>query len=413
MIAALQTAALLLLAAPQGAADAAPAQLALQRYRVDPTRSSIGFEGESTLHDFSGKAGQLAGELRVEPEALSATAGGAIVVQARSLDTGSGKRDKNMREDLDVEHHPTIRFEIDALEGALDGWSGEVRARGRFLIHGVERERVFPVRFEPLGNGFRVQGSCTFDMSDHGIDPHSVLFVSVHDEVEVVFDVVATPVSARRLPADVRELTVVETFEPVDGPARTSTRHDRLWSRDGALLWESPGRAEWILADAGEVAAVDAADARRLPAAGPAERLFDPARRRLAQLPSRPDFERERAALERGLALAPAAGAASVERAEGRAAVRLGEVEYVAAEDLEGDAPFLGLLLAAEGVPAAVRAELGGLRGLPASARVREVTPEGVRTLELRLGEARPGQLPEWALRTQSWLRADEERHSQ
>jgi hypothetical protein len=68
-------------------ADFVPAPtLGLARWRVVPARSTIGFDGVSSLHDFTGKTHDITGELRVDPRDPEHSAGGDVSFAAASLD---------------------------------------------------------------------------------------------------------------------------------------------------------------------------------------------------------------------------------------------------------------------------------------------------------------------------------------
>src|SRR6185503_5293381 len=65
-----------------------------------PSLSRVGFDGESTLHDFSGATSQLAGEMEFDPSKPGDAPRARITVKATSLDTGNEDRDADMRKSL-------------------------------------------------------------------------------------------------------------------------------------------------------------------------------------------------------------------------------------------------------------------------------------------------------------------------
>jgi polyisoprenoid-binding protein YceI len=77
----------------------------------------------------------------VRPSGSSVT----FVIQTASLHTGSSLRDRHLRSDdfLDVERHPTIRYQSDSL---LPRGRGRYEAYGRLTLRGVTRPVVLPVR---------------------------------------------------------------------------------------------------------------------------------------------------------------------------------------------------------------------------------------------------------------------------
>lgn len=230
--------------------------LALQRYEIDAPKSQVGFDGSSTLHDFTGKTRAIGGELRADPLDPARLAGGVVWVEAKTIDTDNGSRDKEMRSVLDVEHHPRIEFRLDDVTGRLVQGRGEFRANGRFTIHGVEKPRTVAFKIEPLApeqggpaGALHVLGEARFKMTDHGLERPGVLFVKVADEVRVWLDLLLVPVKDPLLDALARPVEVVETFTPRGGKAAAWTkRGEEVFWRSGATrLWERRLAPDWIL----------------------------------------------------------------------------------------------------------------------------------------------------------------------
>jgi len=332
-------------------------ELRAERYVVDPAASEVGFHGSSDLHDFTGRSKRVSGEMLVDLEALGTLAGGAFRVQAKSLDTDNSSRDKKMRKTLDVDRYPEIVFELGRASGALPPEGGKVSVDGAFVIHGVRRERSFQLDVRPRDDGaLRVRGKTRFEMTDHGIEPPSVLFIDVAEEVEVYVDLLLRPADAPPLDAQRVALTVV------DGSG--ASHEERLWLRPDALLWERPARGTWVLGRAGT------AESFRFGA--PLDRTAHATLARTAP-----------------------AGAPSVQRDEGSLRVAWEGEPWLELEGLRGDAPFGALLARVDGLPPAVQSELEATRGLPVRWRLRTLRGE---VLEATLGEPAAGALPAWAL---------------
>src|SRR3954466_1711004 len=87
--------------------------IGLDRFEVDARTSTIGFDGTSTLHDFTGKTHAITGDFRADAGDPARLVGGAVWIEARTLDTGNGSRDSDMRDVLDVSKYPQIVFRID------------------------------------------------------------------------------------------------------------------------------------------------------------------------------------------------------------------------------------------------------------------------------------------------------------
>jgi polyisoprenoid-binding protein YceI len=357
---------LLLLAGFQDPVQPAPLEPALRRYRVNPEVSAIGFDGTSTLHDFTGRSRGTQGEVRFDPENLATTVGGQLRVEARTLDTGSGKRDKKMRSTLEVDEYPYIRFMIDSVTGTMNDRSARLEASGRFDIHGVERTRVLALRLSPDGEfGIRVRGESRFDISDHGMDTPGVLFVSMHDEVRAWLDVTLLPVEGPTTKAVSRLLSIRESREA----SETSTREERVWIAPEGLLWERASEAEWILVREDATLLLDMRRATR--------RSVVPG----------------------------ATEAAEIVRQGEHVSIRWNGVDWIELEGLAGDTAFISALALLPDLPPEVRRSLWDVHGVPQLLRVR--MGDGQSVLEIRPGAEEPGRVPAWAWRPEPWT-ADE-----
>lgn len=385
-------------------------RLGFGRYAIDPASSSIGFDGSSSLHDFTAKAGRFGGEARVDPSSLSALAGGTVWIETDSLDSGSKGRDEDMKELLESTHHPRITFALDGAEGWLDGWRGDLKLRGRFTVRGVEKERVAAARIEPLPEGFRAVGEIRFKMSEHGIKPPRVLLVKTADEVRVWFDLAFRRVPAEDLSAVVRSIETRERAEMGEGSEGGKRETTRLWSAGDRLLWERPG-GWWVGSPDGVVAFLPGS-AAGVPPPATAEDAFRPVRERLGSdrgaASSRPAGTGGEALpdLERSLRFAPPEGEAEVEREGKVVRVLLGGEEWVLLEGLEGTERFAPLLAAFPGLPSAVRTALGSVQGIPDRVALTTASPEGRRRVRMRLGEPEQGTLPDWAVEPERWTQA-------
>jgi polyisoprenoid-binding protein YceI len=128
------------LAALAGAACAQPTAMEL-----DPAQTRIEFTLGALLHTVHGSFRLKQGTIRFDP--ATGKAGGQIVVDATSGNSGNGSRDSRMHKSiLESARYPEIVFTPDSVTGALTGpgpW--HVQVHGSFKIHGVEHELVLPV----------------------------------------------------------------------------------------------------------------------------------------------------------------------------------------------------------------------------------------------------------------------------
>jgi polyisoprenoid-binding protein YceI len=265
------------------AAGSGPA-IGIERFEVDARTSTIGFDGTSTLHDFTGKTHAITGDFRADAGDPARLVGGAVWIEARTLDTGNGSRDSDMRDVLDVSKYPQIVFRIDSVEGRTLSGTGELTAHGRFTIKGIEKSRVVHFNIEPLatpegrsGHTLHVRGETRFDMSDHGVERPGILIAKVADEVRVWFDLTLVPVPDAGVDASARTLQVEEDFVPSakDGAARKVSDVEYVWTSGDKRLWARRLAPVWIEADKSSLSTIDPATGLAQPMSEVGRQLMD------------------------------------------------------------------------------------------------------------------------------------------
>jgi len=112
---------------------------------LDPAQTRVEFTLGTLLHTVHGSFRLKQGTIHFDP--ATGKAGGQIVVDATSGDSGNGSRDNRMHKSiLESARYPEIVFAPESVTGALTGpgpW--HVQVHGSFRIHGVEHELVVPV----------------------------------------------------------------------------------------------------------------------------------------------------------------------------------------------------------------------------------------------------------------------------
>jgi hypothetical protein len=102
---------------------------------------------------------------------------GSAVVRAAGIRTGIGLRDARLRGDLDVKHHPWIRFDLERVRP--DSASGDTTRAGLdgvLTIRGQAREVTVPATVVARGDSLEVVAVFTLDIRDYGMKPPSILF---------------------------------------------------------------------------------------------------------------------------------------------------------------------------------------------------------------------------------------------
>jgi len=101
-----------------------------------------------------------------------------ITIDAAQFDSGNSSRDSDVRDILNVDEYPEIRFELKSLLGieakSLEEISGQYVATGSLSVHGTTKEISVPVSLHYIGGMLTVKGSTAAKYTDFGIDPPRV-----------------------------------------------------------------------------------------------------------------------------------------------------------------------------------------------------------------------------------------------
>ena len=177
-----------------GEAAAPPADTTLLRLRLMNGRCVGGFDGKSSVLDFSGWTRALTGDLTYEKGRLAETAKGIVTADASTLDTGDADRDKEIRDEhLECAKYPQMKFEISSVK--MTG-IGTVAMSGAMEIHGIRKDVTIPCSFKLRRDGYAwMKGEITVKMTDFGIKPPVKLgVIKVEDEFRIWFEIWAEPV---------------------------------------------------------------------------------------------------------------------------------------------------------------------------------------------------------------------------
>jgi polyisoprenoid-binding protein YceI len=114
-----------------------PSELVLT---LDPAQSKVHFNVESTLHTVHGTFSVKSGSVHFDPQ--TGKAGGEIVVNATSGDSGSNSRDARMhKEILETTKYPDAVFHPSQIEGQVASIGAcDVKLRGTISLHGADHE---------------------------------------------------------------------------------------------------------------------------------------------------------------------------------------------------------------------------------------------------------------------------------
>ncbi len=196
-------AALGLLAAPalraQGAAPAGraqePAPAPTDSYPAAPVREgTLAFDGKASLGDFTGTTHTVSGAM-----AASATLAGVrgwVEAPVATLETGNGRRDRDLNKSMESAQYPTIRFDLrEVRPGAAQGDSTLVTLVGTLTLHGVAQAVELPARVARAAGAVRVRTDFPVNLKDYRIGGLSKMFgvLRMNEHIVVHVDVTFAP----------------------------------------------------------------------------------------------------------------------------------------------------------------------------------------------------------------------------
>ncbi|MBD3276222.1 MAG: hypothetical protein GF372_12975 [Candidatus Marinimicrobia bacterium] len=177
------------------------------QYVISNELSSLTFNGDASVNDFSVNAEEIKGSVRFFSESESIThpsidsaANGQVIIPVKSMKGGNFLFNQDMYGALNAKEYPEIRFRLNALKTLqVDTISAEARifeAAGDLTISGTTREITFNiVTSSSKDDQIQVEGSTSLLMSNFNIEPPKKVFgaLKVEDRVDIKFNIVLNP----------------------------------------------------------------------------------------------------------------------------------------------------------------------------------------------------------------------------
>lgn len=153
--------------------------------QIDPDPTKIEFSLGGNMHTVHGKFSLKGSTIRFDPS--TGKMDGAIVVDARSGESGNGSRDARMhREILESFKFPEIVFTPMQITGpvASEG-SSHVEVSGRFRLRGQEHDVTLPIEVTASGKDLQFATHMEIPYAKWGLKNPSNFFFRVSDVVEI------------------------------------------------------------------------------------------------------------------------------------------------------------------------------------------------------------------------------------
>lgn len=120
-------------------------------------------------------------------EAEPASLRGSIEVAITDFISDNKKRDASMYETMESDQFPKASFEIKEM---IPKGGDSYTLKGTMSLHGVSRPMSFEGSVAEEGNKVRIKAKSVMKMSDFGIKPPKMVFLTVRDQVDLAVDVV-------------------------------------------------------------------------------------------------------------------------------------------------------------------------------------------------------------------------------
>lgn len=164
---------------------AASAELRSGTLELDPSKTLIEFRLPGTLHTTHGTFKLERATIIADP--ATGKAGGSIVIDARSGNTGIGARDNDMRDSvLEAQRYPEITFDPQHFTYELKrGGQFQATMQGVLTLHGGKHDVALTAQGQLVGDNLTATAHFSVQYVEWGMEDPSVLFLTVAKKVDI------------------------------------------------------------------------------------------------------------------------------------------------------------------------------------------------------------------------------------
>ena len=156
------------------------------------------FTSSVPLHSFTGESNHLTGMIDFRENIVD------FYLDLNTLETGIGKRDRDMYETLNVEEHPFAEF-TGTLETPFNPDSSAqqlARVTGEFTINGIAREVSIEGTLLSRGERIVLNAAWELKLEDYDIEAPGILFYRVDEVQEIEIEASLNPVDPETLSSE-------------------------------------------------------------------------------------------------------------------------------------------------------------------------------------------------------------------
>lgn len=156
------------------------------------------FVGQSSKHQAVARTSTVSGGLTVSGDStgyqVSSLTFTADLTSLHSVDMVAGRdvtqRDGVVNRQLDVQQFPTATFAATSasVPGGITNQAADVSVTGKLTIHGVTKDVTIKAKAQLVGGKAEIAGSTSVSMTDYGVSPPQMPFVTVDSTLLLEFD---------------------------------------------------------------------------------------------------------------------------------------------------------------------------------------------------------------------------------
>lgn len=186
---------LVLVIASLAALASVPVRAADTVLEFNAPQTHVAWTLDTLLHTVHGTFQLRHGTVHFDPN--TGKAGGEIVVDARSGESGSDSRDSRMHQRfLESATFPDVIFTPDRVDGKVPSQgTGTVQVHGTFVLHGTRHEMTLPIQLNAESGRITADTRFSIPYVSWGLKNPSTFVLRVNDKVDIEIHTTASLVS--------------------------------------------------------------------------------------------------------------------------------------------------------------------------------------------------------------------------
>ncbi len=159
-------------------------------HQVDKSKKNVvKFISDAPVEDFEGITSSIDGYMLGEKGDFKGTEL-YFEVDLNTVDTDNGLRNRHMRENyLHTDKYPLTTYTANIFESKkIDDKHYVVKAKGKFQVHGVSKEKIIEADIYVYDNIYHVKTKFVVTLTDHKIEVPSLMLVKIDPDMDLRLD---------------------------------------------------------------------------------------------------------------------------------------------------------------------------------------------------------------------------------